>query len=130
MQPGGQVADFTAVEYFDHISSEVIRPLAERNPWPKASFRRLILPTDVGFGLGRMYEMLCGAAGENIHIVRSKAEALAWMTHQRRQVQVNAPGDEARGLCPRVVDALDMSESCTRTTVRIPPWGEGVSIIP
>jgi hypothetical protein len=78
-----QVADFTAAERFDHISAAEIRRLATLNPWPKASLRAIIVPSDLGFGLGRMYEMLCGTRGENVCVVRSKADALAWLAHRR-----------------------------------------------
>ena len=81
-----QVADFSAVERFDLISSEELRRLAARNPWPKGSLRAIVLPSDLGFGLGRMYEMLCGTGGENVRVVRSKADALAWLTHRKGSV--------------------------------------------
>ena len=68
-----QVADFSAVERCGHISSEEIRRLAGYNPWPKGSLRALVLPSDVGFGLGRMYQVLCGTKGENVCVVRSKS---------------------------------------------------------
>jgi hypothetical protein len=55
-----EVFDFTGAERFDHVSSDEIRRLAGRNPWPKASLRAIVAPSDVGFGLCRMYEMLCG----------------------------------------------------------------------
>ena len=81
-----QVADFSAVERCDHISSAEIRRLAGYNPWPKGSLRALVLPSDVGFGLGRMYQVLCGTKGENVCVVRSKADAHAWLGHRRASV--------------------------------------------
>ena len=91
-----EVCDFTAAERFDHISSAEIRRLAGRNPWPKASFRAIVAPSDVGFGLCRMYEMLCGTAGANVCVVRSKADAVAWLTQRRSSIQAKH-GDEEGG---------------------------------
>ena len=92
-----QVCDFTAAERFDCISSDEIRRLAGSNPWPKASLRAIVVPSDLGFGLGRMYEMLCGTAGENVCVVRSAADALAWLTHRRGSIQQARHGDEEGG---------------------------------
>jgi hypothetical protein len=91
-----EVCDFTAAERFDHISSDEIRRLTGRNPWPKASLRAIVAPSDVGFGLSRMYEMLCGTAGENVCVVRSKADAVAWLTQRRSSIQARH-GDEEGG---------------------------------
>ena len=91
-----QVADFSAAQRCDHVSSDEIRRLAACNPWPEGSLRALVLPSDVGFGLGRMYEMLCGARGENVCVVRSKADALAWLGHRRGSEQVRHDHEEGR----------------------------------
>lgn len=92
-----QVADFSAAERFDQVSPEGIRRMAACNPWPNASLRAIVLPSDLGFGLGRMYEMLCGAGGENVCVVRSEADALAWMSHRRGPMQFTSRGDETVG---------------------------------
>jgi len=92
-----EVCDFTAAERFDHISSDEIRRLAGRNPWPNASLRAIVAPSDVGFGLCRMYEMLCGTRGENVCVARSKADALKWLTHRRGSIQQARHGDEEGG---------------------------------
>jgi len=78
-----QVADCSAVESFHDVSSEGLCRQARLNPWPKGSLRAVIAPSDIGFGLGRMYEQLCEDQGENVRIVRSKAEALAWITQEK-----------------------------------------------
>jgi hypothetical protein len=78
-----QIADFSAVESLD-ATNEGIRRHAVLNPWPEESFRALVMPTDASFGLGRMYEMLCGDQGANVRVFRSEAEALAWIAQQRK----------------------------------------------
>ena len=78
-----QVADLGAVESFHDVSSEVLCRQARLNPWPKGSLRAVIAPMDIGFGLGRMYEALCDDKGENVRIVRSEAEALAWINQEK-----------------------------------------------
>jgi hypothetical protein len=92
-----QVADFSPAERCDHIASEEIRRLAACNPWPRGSLRALVLPSNLGFGLGRMYEMLCGTQVENVCVVRSKADALAWLSHRRGSLQQARHGDEKGG---------------------------------
>lgn len=64
------------------LTTEGIRRLAESNPWPPASLRVFIAPRDEMYGLGRMYQALAGAESENMRVVRSGAEALAWMTQK------------------------------------------------
>ena len=91
-----EVCDFTGAERFDHISSDEIRRLAGRNPWPKASLRAIVAPSDVGFGLCRMYEMLCGTAGANVCVVRSQADAVAWLTQRRSSIQARHGDEEGR----------------------------------
>ena len=78
-----QVADFSAVESLQDVSWEGIWRQASLNPWPKVSFRAVIAPSEVAFGLARMYQLLCEDKGENVRIVRSKAEALAWITQDK-----------------------------------------------
>jgi len=78
-----QVADFSAVESFHDVSSEGLWRGANLNPWPKGSLRAVIAPMDIGFGLGRMYQLLYEDKGENVGIVRSEAEALAWITQAK-----------------------------------------------
>ena len=78
-----QIADLSAVESFHDVSSEGIWRQARLNPWPQGALRAVIAPMDIGFGLARMYKQLCEDKGENVHIVRSEAEALAWISQER-----------------------------------------------
>ena len=78
--PGySQLLDFTHVTRFDLTAADV-RLLAQRNIFSPDSRRAFLVPNDVGFGLGRMYEMLREAAGESgIRIFRNLEEALDWV---------------------------------------------------
>jgi hypothetical protein len=78
-----QIADVNDVECFDGVSSQGIRKLASLNPWPEDSLRVIVAPTDLGFGLGRMYEMLLGETSQNLCVVRSEAEAQARVAKER-----------------------------------------------
>jgi len=78
-----QIADFSATERLEGASAERIRSMAMSNPWPAGSLRAFITPTDLLFGLGRMYQLSGRDEGENLRIVRSLEEALAWIAGRR-----------------------------------------------
>ena len=74
-----QIADFTQVTEFD-ISAKEIRELAQKSIFSPDSHRALIAPSDLGYGLGRMFEMLRENQGEmGIRVFRSLEEALDWV---------------------------------------------------
>ena len=81
-----QISDFTAIEHLRGVSSDGIRLLAERNPWPPGCIRVGIVTTDEQYGLIRMYQALGGLRTEDIHIVRSLEEADAYVARQRARV--------------------------------------------
>jgi hypothetical protein len=72
-----QICDFSTVETFAAVTSDGVRHMALANPWPKESIRVLIAPTDIAFGLVRMYKMLGAGQTSNVHITRFAAEAQA-----------------------------------------------------
>ena len=73
-----QLADFSDVTSFDEVSSNGIRKLAERNPWPRTTRRVVLAPSALAFGLGRMYQLMLGAGeSDRLQVVRTEAEALA-----------------------------------------------------
>ena len=74
-----QLADFTQVEVFTNLSSDAIRSIADRNPWPPKSKRALVIKSDLGFGLGRMYQMEAGEVGRSLRVFRTVEEARAWL---------------------------------------------------
>jgi hypothetical protein len=74
-----QIADFTHVTQFE-FSGEDVRQFAQRSIFSPNSRRALIVPNEVAFGLGRMYEILRGLEGEKgIRVFRTLEEALDWV---------------------------------------------------
>ena len=74
-----QISDFTQVTEFS-ISVEEIQELARRSVFSPQSRRAFIAPTDLAYGLGRMYEMLRENEGEmGIRIFRTLEDALDWV---------------------------------------------------
>lgn len=78
--PGfSQIADFRHVTHFD-ISASDIQKLAEKRVFSAESRRAFIAPTDVGFGLARMFEIMrANFAEEKIAVFRDLDEALHWV---------------------------------------------------
>jgi hypothetical protein len=78
--PGySQIFDFSQVTAFE-LSAEEIRGLAKRSVFSPHSHRALIAPSDLGFGLGRMFEMLRENEGElGIRVFRTLEQALDWV---------------------------------------------------
>jgi hypothetical protein len=69
------ILDFTRATSFD-ISSEAIWRLAKSPPVPYLEKMHVIVaPTEVIFGLGRMYSMLGDETRPNLHVVRTMKEA-------------------------------------------------------
>ena len=75
-----QVADFSDCTSLESLSSAGVRRLAENNPWPVGAVRVFIAPQELIFGLVRMYQSLADL--ERMHVVRSMADARAWMAQQ------------------------------------------------
>lgn len=74
-----QIADFSQVTAFE-ISAQQIRELAQKSLFSPSSHRAFIAPNDLGYGLGRMFEMLRENQGEmGIRVFRSLEEALDWV---------------------------------------------------
>lgn len=74
-----QLLDFTHVAKIDLTAADV-ELLAVRNIFSPESRRAILVPNDLAFGFGRMYEILREAAGERgIRIFRSLEEALEWV---------------------------------------------------
>lgn len=74
-----QVADFTQVTKFD-LSAEDINELAQESVFSPQSRRALIVPSDVAYGLARMFGTLRETQGEiEIGVFRSLEEALEWV---------------------------------------------------
>jgi hypothetical protein len=74
-----QIADFTQVTKIE-LTAQDVHELAQRSVFSPQSRRALIVPNDVAYGLGRMFEMLRENQGEmGIRIFRNLEEALDWV---------------------------------------------------
>ena len=84
--PGfSQLMDFTQVTQIE-LSANDIRRLAQRSVFSPQSRRAFIMPNDVTYGLGRMYEILREAAGEHgIGVFRNLEGALDWILSRRER---------------------------------------------
>jgi len=77
-----QIVDLADIRSLLGVTTAIIRRLAENNPWPEQSFRVVIAPGDVSFGLARMYQLLGAGATDNVKITRSKEEAEVWFARR------------------------------------------------
>lgn len=78
-----QLLDFTHVTQFDLTSAD-LRQLAEEDPFSRNSRRAFLVPNDLSYGLGRMYEIFREAGGEHgIRIFRNLEEALDWVLSKK-----------------------------------------------
>ena len=74
-----QLMDFTHVTQIDLTAADV-QQLALRNIFSPESRRAFLVTNDLGFGLGRMFEILRESAGERgIRVFRDLEEALDWV---------------------------------------------------
>jgi hypothetical protein len=83
-----QVCDFTGVENLDLVTSDGVRRMAEGNPWPRYSVRAFIVSTDEQFGLARMYQALGDPKTGDLGIVRSDADASAFVGRERARLGI------------------------------------------
>jgi hypothetical protein len=73
---GASSLDFTAAELRQLAGSTMTAPSARQ---------AIVVGTDLGFGLGRMFETFSAVGGhsENVQVFRSVAEARAWLLADR-----------------------------------------------
>jgi len=69
------IVDFSKVTKFE-VSSETIRRLASGTPAiPTENVRVLVTPTDVVYGMARMFQVLGEKTRPDLHVVRTLEEA-------------------------------------------------------
>lgn len=61
------------------VSPQGVRTLATRNPFGKGAKRALVAPSLVAFGMARMFELVSHRSEDDIKVVKSMAEAKAWL---------------------------------------------------
>ena len=76
-----QIVDFMEVTGFVGVSSDGVRSMAERNPWPATAIRVIVAPTDEAFGLARMYQLFRHI--EQVRVTRSLTDAEALVARLR-----------------------------------------------
>ena len=73
-----QVVDMLECTGFDFTFDDM-RKLGERSVFSKESSIALVVPTDLAFGLGRMFEAFrANQNGQQVRVFRSLDEALRW----------------------------------------------------
>jgi hypothetical protein len=73
-----QLWDFTAVDEVE-VSPDALRRLARARSYSATAKRAVVTPDDLGFGLGRMFQMLHDEAPEEVQIFRTLADARRWL---------------------------------------------------
>lgn len=65
------------------VTADGVRSLARRPPVFSAGSRRaLVVATEMGYGMARMYELIQGGEAGEIRVFRDRAEAERWLMHQ------------------------------------------------
>ena len=76
MQPAAGISDLSLVQKFD-VPAQVMRSTAMRSaPYPPETPRFSVAPSDVRYGMSRMYELVATRPSGKLQVVRSRAEAL------------------------------------------------------
>lgn len=76
MQPAAGISDLTAVRNFN-VPGEIMRSAAlQPAPFPPQTPRFIVAPTDLLFGMSRMYELVADRPAGKLQIVRRREEAL------------------------------------------------------
>jgi hypothetical protein len=78
-----ELADLTEVDSGSLVSAEGVRELARfwhgEYDWMSGGKLAIVAPTDLAFGLGRMYQMLRDDGPDQIRIFREADEAWEWL---------------------------------------------------
>ncbi len=77
MQPAVGISDLTGVTNFN-VPGEIMRSAAlRRPPFPPETPRFIVAPTDVLYGMSRMYELVADRPHGKLQVVRTREEALS-----------------------------------------------------
>lgn len=77
MQPVAGISDLTGVTNFN-VPGEIMRSAALKPaPFPSETPRFIVAPTDVLYGMSRMYELVADRPDGKLQVVRSRQEALS-----------------------------------------------------
>jgi hypothetical protein len=78
-----QLQDYTAVTDADAVSLTGMQIIAACIPWPREAIRAIVAPSDVTFGLARMYQILGEPLTNDIRVTRSATEAVDHIRRER-----------------------------------------------
>jgi hypothetical protein len=73
-----QLWDFRKVEQID-VATDTLRQLAEARSYAAGVKRAIVAPSDMGFGMARMFEMLHDDAPEEVRVFRALEDAERWL---------------------------------------------------
>lgn len=77
MQPTAGISDLTGVTNFN-VPGPIMRAAAlQPAPFPPETPRFIVAPTDVLYGMSRMYELVADRPHGKLQVVRSRQEALS-----------------------------------------------------
>lgn len=80
--PGmSQLYDFSEVTEAE-ITVACIRELAQSSPFTPGSKQAMVVPSDIAFGLARMYGTLSDRPQDRLRFFRGVEEALVWLDQQ------------------------------------------------
>lgn len=77
--------DFSGTD-FAAVDSDMVRTLVDlrqRHPDRAGAHIALVVPTDVGFGMGRMHQMLSEELPQTVQVFRDRKAALEWLDDGR-----------------------------------------------
>lgn len=81
-----QIADFDGTDDLASLTTDGVRRLVERNPWPLGCWRAIVTHNRLTFGLGRMYQLLGEEKGTFVGVVRTVAEAWDWVRQEKPEL--------------------------------------------
>ena len=70
--------DFTAVTSL-HVTADGVRTMVTLNPFGRGARRVAIAPSDLAYGLARMYEALTLQEQGDFQVFRTMAEGIEWL---------------------------------------------------
>lgn len=73
-----QLYDFSEVTALE-VTASALRELARTSPFDLDARRAIVVPSDVAYGMARMYGLLSGREDSVFRIFRERAEAIAWL---------------------------------------------------
>ena len=73
-----QLVDFGGVTSL-YVTVDGVRTMVGLNPWGRGSRRAAVAPSDLAFGLARMYEALTQLEHGEFQVFRTMNEAMEWL---------------------------------------------------